>query len=234
MDDKEFGSRLEKGIGKPELWRLRRNTAITMGRCFHAAGEMMLLAVDPQDPAHKQINAFSTLLRMGAELTRASTKLLASGQHYAGAALIRQIVEIEYLTWTFKENCRDSEKWLESTYEERMKDFSPAQLRKTSQGRFLFKDYHEHCERGGHPVPNGAPLLGGANKAGAQMLLVDLLTHGWRTWDNVQKWAADLPIVQPIIKAVNLRLYGPLMKWADVDPIYVAMVEKFPNPEAKT
>lgn len=233
MDDRKFTARLLKGIGKPKLWRLRSSTAKTVGRCLHAAGAMLRVALDPKDPTHKQIDAFSMLLLMGGELTRASTKLLTSGQHYAGAALVRQIVEIEYLTWTFKEKYRDPAKWLGSTYEERVKDFSPAQLRKTSQGRFLFKDYHGHCEQGGHPVPNGAHLLGGANKEGAQILLADLLTHCWRTWDNVQKWAAGLPSVQPIIKAANLRLYGPLLKWAEVDPIYAAMVEKFPNPEAK-
>jgi hypothetical protein len=46
MDDKEYGDRLKKGVGTPELWKLRRNTAITVGRGFHAAGEGLLLAVD--------------------------------------------------------------------------------------------------------------------------------------------------------------------------------------------
>jgi len=177
MDDEEFGARLKKSVGTPELWKLRRNTAMTVGRCFHAAGDALLLAVDTKDSDHQQITAFSMLLRMAGELAIASAKLLASGQHYAGAALLRQIVEIEYLTWTFKERYRNPEKWLQSTHEERMKDFSPAQLRKTSHGRFLSQDYQHHCEQGGHPVPRGAHLLGGENKGGAQLLLVDLLTH---------------------------------------------------------
>jgi hypothetical protein len=233
MDDREFGARIAAGIGEPQLWRLRRSTAMTTGRNLSAAGNLLLLAVDFNDAAHKQIIAVSILLRMGGELARASAKLLASCQHYAGAALLRQIVEIEYLTWAFKEKYRDPEKWLESTYEERMKDFSPSQLRKTSKGRFLFKDYHDHCERGGHPVPNGAGLLGGQNKEGAQILLVDLISHCWRTWDHIPKWAVDLPIVQPIITVLSTRIYGPLRKWGDVDPLYAAMVERAPNSEAK-
>ena len=60
-----------------------------------------------------------------------------------------------YLTWTFKENYRGPKEWLESTHEQRLKDFSPAQLRRTSKGRFLSKDYQDHCELGGHPVPRG-------------------------------------------------------------------------------
>jgi hypothetical protein len=233
MDDKEFGARLKKGIGPPELWRLRRNTARTVGHCFHAAGDALLLAVDPKNADHQQIIAFSMLLRMAGELTRASAKLLALGQHYAGAALLRQIVEIEYLTWTFKERYRNPAKWLQSTHEERMKDFSPAQLRKTSHGRFLSQDYQHHCEQGGHPVPRGAHLLSGENKGGAQLLLVDLLTHCWRTWDHVQKWAADLPAVQTIVNAANARIYLALKNWGDVDALYGAMVERYPNPDTK-
>jgi hypothetical protein len=144
-----------------ELWKLRRSTAITVASFSYAAGKALLLTVDSKNTDHQQITAFSMLLRMAGELTRASADLLATGQHYAGAALLRQIVEIEYLTWTEKH--RSPAKWLRSTHEERMKEFTPAQLRKTSQGRFLSQDYRHHCEQGGHPVPPGALLLGGEN-----------------------------------------------------------------------
>jgi hypothetical protein len=231
MDDKEFGERLRSGIGPPELWTLRRRTAITVGHGLHAVGVMLNAAVDPKNPDHEPIAAFSMLLQMAGELTRAAAKLLTSGQHYAGAALLRQIVEIEYLTWTFKAGHRDPKKWLNSTHRERMQDYTPAQLRQTSHGRFLAKDYQDHCEQGGHPVPTGAPLLSGQNKAGAQLFMADLITHDWRTWDHVQKWATGFPGVQPIIRAANANVFSIFHKWGDADPLYKAMVEKFPNPD---
>lgn len=231
MDEKEFNVRLAEGIGNSELWRLRRNTAITIGRGFCAVGIMLNAAINPTKSNTPQITAFSMLLQMVGELTRASAKSLASGQHYAGAALLRQIVEIEYLTWTFKEGHRDPEKWLNATHQERMQDFTPAQLRQTSHGRFLAKDYRDHCEQGGHPVPLGAHLLSGQNKGGAQLLLADLITHDWRTWDHVQKWATGFPSVRPIIGAANTNVFSVLTKWGDVDPLYKAMVEKYPNPD---
>lgn len=234
MDDNEFNERLAEGIGSTELWKLRHSTAITVASLSHVAGDALLLIVDPKNTNHQQITGFSMLLRMAGELTRASADLLASGQHYAGAALLRQIVEIEYLTWTFKEKHRNPAKWLRSTHEERMKEFTPAQLRQTSHGRFLSQDYRHHCEQGGHPVPPGALLLGGENIEGAQILLADLLTHCWRTWDHVLKWAQGLPPVQPIINAASTKIYAALKKWGDEDSIYQTMVEQFPNPDATT
>jgi hypothetical protein len=233
MDDTGFTGRISANIGDPQLWALRRKTAMTTGANLNAAGNVLLIAVNPKDTVHKQIIAISILLRMAGELTRASAKLLASGQHYAGAALLRQIVEIEYLTWTFKEQYRNPERWLESTYQERMKDFTPLQLRKTSKGRFLAADYHNHCEVGGHPVPKGSGMLGGNNKEGAQILLVDLIVHCWRTWDHIPQWATSVPLVQPIISVLGPRIYPPLKEWGQVDPLYAAMVEKAPDQEAK-
>ena len=233
MDDNEFVARLQSGVGPPELWKLRRKTAITVGRGFHAVGLVFSAAVDQTNPGHQEIVAFSMLLQMAGELTTAAARLLAGGQHYAGAALLRQIVEIEYLTWTFKEGHRDPEKWLNSTHRERMQDFTPAQLRQTSHGRFLTKDYQDHCEQGGHPVPTGAFLLCGQNKASVQLLLTDLITHDWRTWDHVQKWAADFPCLRPIVRAANAKVFSVLKRWGKTDPLYKAMVKRCPDPDAE-
>src|ERR1700730_7745389 len=63
MDDKEFGERLRRGVGSPELWRLRRKTAIAVGRGFHSVGLMLSAAVDQTNPDHRQIVAFSMLRR---------------------------------------------------------------------------------------------------------------------------------------------------------------------------
>lgn len=110
MDKNEFEKRLLKGIGNAELWRLRRRTADTVGRSTIKAGETLDIVRMVRGANRKQIASMSILMRMAGELVSASAKLLASGKHYAGAALLRQIVEIEYLTWTFKEGYRNPEK----------------------------------------------------------------------------------------------------------------------------
>jgi hypothetical protein len=45
-------------------------------------------------------------LRIGSELISGSAELIDAGKHYAGSALIRQLVEVEYLAWHLKRTTR--------------------------------------------------------------------------------------------------------------------------------
>jgi hypothetical protein len=168
------------------------------------------------------------------ELALAAGRMLSNGEHYAGAALVRQVVEIEYLTWTFAEGHASVGGWLNRAFDERMKMSSPKQLRSNSKGRFLFKDYQEHCEQGGHPVPRGFPLLGGKNVGPAQILLVDLITHCWRTWDQVRNWLTKLPNAEAVgIPKEGVQISFRLDDWGKQDPIYALVVELRPEPARK-
>jgi hypothetical protein len=95
--------------------------------------------------------AVSVLLRVAGQLVIASADLFADGRQYAAAALLRQIVEIEYLAWAFETRNGDAERWLRSDQQERQKFFSPAKLRDAAQGTFRGKDYGYHCELGATP-----------------------------------------------------------------------------------
>ena len=66
-------------------------------------------------------DAVGSMLRMAGELLFAAARLLSKGEHYAGCALLRQVTEIEYLTWAIKEKHRSAVDWLKSTHAERMK-----------------------------------------------------------------------------------------------------------------
>jgi hypothetical protein len=145
MDNTEFQLRLRAGVGGPRLWRLRKRTAIKTARDFIEVGTLMSrLVKSDQVPVRDAIHAVGLLLQMVGELAYAAGRMLSDREYYSGAALLRQVVEIECLTWTFQENSRSPAEWLESTHEKRMKDFSPAQLRQTSKVRFLSKDYRDH------------------------------------------------------------------------------------------
>lgn len=54
--------------------------------------------------------------QIGADLLEAFAALLSGSNHYAGAALLRQVVEVEYLTWAFAYHERDAPAWLNSTH----------------------------------------------------------------------------------------------------------------------
>jgi hypothetical protein len=232
VHEEEIKLRIEEGVGGEDIAELRLKTALEVANVLALASIGFAEIADLDDHAekiNKDVHSISILMGMASELASAGAQLLSNGQHYAGAALLRQIVEIEYLTWNFKEKKRDPASWLESTHADRVRDFSPSQLRKTSAGRFLAADYQNHCEEGGHPVPRGQHFLRGGNKAGAQVLLVDLLTHLWRTWDNIAHWGSEIKDLQRVIQLMKARIYGPLQAWSEKDKIYSLMVEIKPS-----
>ena len=221
---------LRRFAADPDLCSLRKTTIIGVagrleefGIMLHALGRADAAALDvsrTDGSDHEAVLAVGVLTRIAAELVGVSGRLLTGSHHYAGAALLRQVVEIEYLTWAFANNERDAVEWLHSTHQERMSLFTPARLRDVSDGRFNARDYQNHCEQGGHPVPLAAILLGGLNIGSAQVLLVDLLLHCWRIADNLCAWirtstSASDAILMPLYSATR-----SLSEWRERDPLY--------------
>lgn len=134
--------------------------------------------------------AVSMLLRIASQLVSGSADLIESGRGYAGAALIRQLVEIEYLAWAFETGDAESARWLRSDKKERMAFFTPAKLRAAAGGRFRSVDYGYHCELGGHPTPGSWALLN-EDKAVAHLMLSDCMGHAGRIWDHIVGWAGE-------------------------------------------
>jgi hypothetical protein len=205
--------------------QLAKFTAATfhqVGDELHAVGHIFgpdrVNGDSPGGHGSDEIVAVSLLLRIAGQLVSASADLFADGRHYAAAALLRQLVEIEYLAWAFQTRDKDAERWLRSTREERESFFKPAKLRQASDGRFRGKDYGYHCELGGHPVPGSFILLRG-DVAISQLLLSDLLGHTGRIWDHILDWAGGNSWAVPIIiphREDMLRMYA---EWKEADTL---------------
>ena len=165
-----------------------------VGEELHAVGHIFgpdrASGVSPGGHGSDEIVAVSLLLRIAGQLTSASSDLFADGRHYAAAALLRQMVEIEYLAWAFQTRDKDGSRWLRSNADERRSFFTPAKLRKAANGKFRGEDYGHHCEFGGHPVPGSAVLLQDSQVL-SQLLVADLLGHTGRIWDHLVGWAAS-------------------------------------------
>jgi hypothetical protein len=176
------------------LARLTSDVFTIVGNELHAAGH--LVGTDRRDGkspfghGDDRTVAVAMLLRIAGELVSVSSDTLNTGRHYAGSALVRQLVEVEYLAWAFETNNEDASRWLRSTKDERLKFFSPAKLRAAADGRFRSIDYSYHCELGGHPVPGSWVLLNG-DVAIAQLMLSDCLGHAERIWVHTGQWASD-------------------------------------------
>lgn len=170
-------------------------TALTfteVGQELHATGNIFGTdrrdGLSPFGNGSDEMVAVSLLFRIAGQLTSAISDLFRDSRAYAAAALVRQMVEIEYLSWAFQARDKDAELWLRSTREERESFFSPRKLRAAANGKFRSKDYGYHCELGGHPVPGSALLLG-KDSVASQLLLSDLLGHTGRIWDNFLRWS---------------------------------------------
>jgi hypothetical protein len=101
----------------------------------------------------------SLACQIAGELSTATVGLYREERWYAGAALVRQFIECEYLVYLFAQDRAHAIKWRQSTREERLEFFRPGAMRKLSQGKFRSDEYAVHCEQGGHPSPMGGFLL---------------------------------------------------------------------------
>lgn len=175
-----------------DLARFTSKVFREVGSELHVAGHLFGTdrrdEVSPFGHGDDATVAISMLLRIGNELVSGSAELIHAGQHYAGSALIRQLVEVEYLAWAFETRNEDATRWLRSTREERKDFFTPAKLRTAAGSHFRSMDYGYHCELGGHPVP-GAWVLLNNDAAVAQLMLSDCLGHTGRIWDHTAGWA---------------------------------------------
>ena len=213
--------------------RTGANSLGEAGRALHVIGHIVgdgrVSGSSPRGNGNDEHVGVGVLTQIGSELLGASASLLSGGSHYAGAALLRQVVEVEYLSWAFAHEKREASDWLNSTHDERLRLFSPARLREVSEGQFSAADYRHHCEQGGHPVPRAIPLLGNSDALVSQLLLVDLLLHAWRTTDNLVTWEQRGPVHESVS--------GPLVSaqecfsdWGRQDPLYEWSISVPPAP----
>jgi hypothetical protein len=103
--------------------------------------------------------AVGIVAQMGAELALGAAQLYNANRWYAGAALVRQLIEVEYLLFLFAADDAEPERWLKASDAEAKKTFTPSQMRERPAGRFRVDEYQTHCKIGGHPRVGGHLLL---------------------------------------------------------------------------
>jgi hypothetical protein len=211
-----------------KLRKVRRDLAhfssgifLAVGTELHVLGDIIgsdrVDGVSPFGHGSDETVAVSMLLRIASQLVSSSADLFGDGREYAAAALLRQIVEIEYLAWAMETRDRDGERWLRSDRKQRESFFTPAKLRKAAQGKFRGKDYGYHCELGGHPVPGGSVLLAD-NPVVIQLMVADLLGHTGRIWDHLVGWANKTSNGEPILSR-SRQMSQRFDAWKSKDPL---------------
>ncbi|MFI6161683.1 hypothetical protein ACIA59_17260 [Micromonospora haikouensis] len=159
--------------------------------CAHAAMSMANLGSEARRFAtESRGNADQARCMLAAGLTGAigcellsGIVALASGRWaYGAAALVRQLVEVEYLAWAVGHDPSDAIEWLKSTKQQRLARWQPGKIRGRADGRFPNTDYGYHCEAGGHPTPEAARTILDNRDAWVEIALYEAAHHGSNAW----------------------------------------------------
>lgn len=195
----------------------------TLGDLLHEAGER-----DPE--AHDRLGgddrasadgivALGYVLKVAHELLSSIEVLLRANGYYSAAALVRQLVEADYLAWACREDLDEAGAWLRSSDEERRARWQPRHLRSRSGGLYLSSDYAMHCELGGHPTPRGIRTLVVElpKEVAHEVILTEALTHGGRIWDYAMSVVGPIQARHPVESFSALDEH--LSKWRRVEQL---------------
>lgn len=172
----------------------------------------------------ERVVGVATVAQIGGELARGAVDLLRSGNRYAAAALVRQLIEVEYLAHAFASEHESASAWLRADRNERRTFWAPQKLRARADGAFIDEHYWSHCERGGHPTTEGMALLPDhSRQMDAAFLWVDLAGHLASVWGHVMA-AGELTHGRPI-QTAEWKLPdvdAALKAWHASDLLYAA------------
>jgi len=176
--------------------------------------------------------AVGLVAQIGSELIVGTLQLLESSQLYSGSALMRQLIECEYLLRVFQSSFVEGSRWLVANDEERW-DFTPSKLRKIIG--FDQQEYSDHCNAGGHPNPKGGSLLelqGRIQKLNrlaadddhrpdrAKLLWLDFAFHCDRTWRSLNHLLLQEHARYGKVRADTIEAaLQSFAEWDKVDPL---------------
>jgi len=180
--------------------------------------------------AFSEFRAVSTVVCMSAELAEAAVDMAKKSRYYAVGAVIRQLMECEYLLTRFNDDLEHACQWRESTRDEIRKSFTPEKMRKLTG--FADQEYWKHCDTGGHPNPKGARLLEKLDPArqswpySVAELLIDLGLHLQRTWKAIDALLVKHHARYGQVRADQRRqAEDARSQWQEADPVAAALKE---------
>jgi hypothetical protein len=192
---------------------LRVKCADSVAEGLTSAGKM--LYVGGWFAKSRQVEGVGTLAEMAAELALQSVSAYRNNCWYAGAALIRQLIETEYLMFLFSRNPVLAENWLDATPEIIRSEFAPGKMRKQAAGQFRDEEYWLHCDSGGHPSPAGRHLLASHSDAigSKEIHWLDLAQHLSRLWYHFCHAIASSGADDYLPKAFLLDVSAAVDRW---------------------
>jgi hypothetical protein len=225
MDRDALQELLAKAEADPVAQTTREQLAQTLAQAFARVGSQLwvggsivggdrVAGMSPFAFGSDATVGLATVAQIAGELTAGTVTLLKHDNLYAAAALVRQLVEVEYLAWAFGADEKEAERWLRSTPDQRRKMWQPRHLRDRSNGLFRGSDYAGHCERGGHPTPTALRLMSGhESRESAAGWWSDLCMHATSVWQYLSEatpkygWGDHVPtpaIAETVRRVIQL------------------------------
>ncbi|HVL53077.1 MAG TPA: hypothetical protein VM344_02340 [Vitreimonas sp.] len=147
--------------------------------------------------------AAAIVVEIAAEAADGAVALLDQGRVYASSAILRQVLECEYLLTAFALDADWAREWLNADGETLRRIFSPQRMRDRSGGRFRDTEYWAHCKRGGHPTPEARALLTAHSQVPMVEWWRELSMHLDRVWTAVEAAAEPLRFGAVLKEAVR-------------------------------
>lgn len=163
-------------IADADLLALRVRACEAVSRALSAGARY------PHIPAalgeDRNVKGLSLVADMCADMTESALLVFKAERWYSGEALVRQIIETEYLLSLFASERSTASLWLDSSGKELRRWWNPSAMREHLKGQFDDREYWDHCERGGHPVPSAKPFLDGfLEKLDRRFCWIDFAIH---------------------------------------------------------
>lgn len=197
MEQSDIHSIFEKAFNDQDIFKSRLDVLETGGSVLSELGSHA--HIHGFVVGDKNISAFAILCGLAADLVVGFAQLISNKHTYAAAALLRQLVEFEYLFFIGYLNKEELGKWLEADDDSLRREFTPQKMRKKSDGLFKDQEYWMHCSMGGHPNPKARHFLNGhTNLTNIEAyILPDGVHHFRRMWTSIK-------LLYPILFSENL------------------------------
>jgi hypothetical protein len=180
---------------------------------------------DPDPDRYAAFRGASAVVEMAAELAAGAVSMLDAQRRYAAAALVRQLIEAEYLLRAFVDDIHRAAEWYQSTPAEIRASFMPKTMRPL--GGFSDHEYWTHCDQGGHPSPQGCHLLRFGIHVPLQDVNLmtasmwgDLAQHLQRVWWAVHALLSTHHARFVSVRAEQIEAVNAIgTRWSNADPL---------------
>ena len=175
--------------------------------------------------------AVALLTRLGSELSGGIFLLAKQSLAYSAGALLRQLVEVEYLMFIGYADPMNLERWYGADAKELRRKFTPQRMRESSGGLFQDQEYWFHCEIGGHPHPMSRLLLPAYNPLvpPIAILLPDAVHHVRRLWTSVKLLLPKLSVGEIALEEGGQKLLDAIDHWEKLENPLILSFDGIPR-----